>query len=116
MLALDTLKPYNDNYPKSENSKMTTKFSLSELSALKKLKDEGSILTSKIPDKNETEFLSDRVIAGMSVYKKLIKKDLCFITEEEPLILDDGEEFEFTPSIELTDEGQKVISELVFPF
>lgn len=40
--------------PKSDNSKMTTKFSLSELSALKRLKDEGSILTSKIPDKNET--------------------------------------------------------------
>lgn len=101
---------------KLENIKMKTTFSLSELSALKRLKDEGIILTSKVPDKNETEFLSDRVISGMPVYNKLIKKDLCFITEEEPLILDDGEEFEFTPSIELTDEGLKVISELVFPF
>lgn len=101
---------------KLENIKMKTTFSLSELSALKRLKDEGSILTSKVPDKNETNFLSDRVISGMSVYKKLIKKEICFITEEEPLILEDGEEFEFTPSIELTDEGRKVISELVFPF
>ncbi len=102
--------------PKSENAKMTIKFSLSELSALKRLKDEGSILISKIPDKNETEFLSDRIISGMSVYKKLIKKELCFITEEDPIIFEDGEEFQFTPSIELTDEGQKVVDELVFSF
>ena len=48
----------------------------------------------------------------MTTYKKLIKKGLCFITEEDPVILDNGEEFFFTPSLELTEEGYELIKRM----
>lgn len=95
---------------------MNVKLSLPEISALKRLKDEGGIIITKIPDKNETEFYFDRVISGMGVYKKLIKKELCFITEEEPFMLDDGSFFDFTPMMCLTEQGEKLVSEIIFPF
>ena len=37
----------------------------------------------------------------MTMFKKLEKKGLVMFTEEEPIQLDDGTWFEFTPSIEI---------------
>ena len=84
------------------------KFSEAEKAALKTLSEKGAIVLNTIPDKNEKDCV-DLITAGMTTYKKLIKKGLCFITEEEPIILDDGEEFLFTPSIELTEDGVQLV-------
>lgn len=91
---------------------MSHKFTESEMSALSQLSQQRSILISQIPDKNINDHL-DGLTAGMTTYKKLIKKGLCFITEEDPILFDD-EEFHFTPSIELTEEGESLIKTLSF--
>ena len=88
---------------------MTSTFTKAEIAALKKLKSEESFLISCIPEKNSKDWNED-LVAGMSAYKNLIKKDLCFFTEEEPLILDDGEEFDFTPSAYLTEKGLVLVN------
>lgn len=77
---------------------MSDKLTKSENAALNKLKNEESFLISQIPENNSKDW-NDDLVAGMPAYKSLIKKDLCFFTEEEPVTLDDGEEFEFTPSL-----------------
>lgn len=41
------------------------------------------------------------VIPGRAIFNKLIKKDLCYETIEDPM--EDGTEF--TPTIDLTDKG-----------
>lgn len=90
------------------------KFSESEMAALKTLSEKGGgIILTQIPDKNEKDFMGF-ITAGMTTYKKLIKKGLCFITEEEPLILDNGEEFLFTPSVEFTEEGLNLMKRINF--
>lgn len=86
-------------------------FSEAEISALRRLKAERSILISKIEDKTLKDCLGS-IIPGMNIYKKLIKKNICLLTEEDPIILDDGEEFQFTASIELTDEGEALLNKM----
>lgn len=82
---------------------MKPQLSKNELTALFILKNEGgSMLTSKIPDKNEREYWSGETIPGLQVYKKLEKKGLVLFTEEEPM--EDG--FVFTNEVYLTDEGK----------
>lgn len=90
-----------------------SKLSESEIAALRELSQKGGVITSRIPDKNEKDFMGF-ITAGMTTYKKLIKKGWCFITEEDPLVLDNGEEFEFTPTVELTDEGINAIKGISF--
>jgi hypothetical protein len=48
------------------------------------------------------------IIPGRSIFNKLIKKDLCYETIEDPM--EDGTEF--TPSIDLTDKGVAMCHEL----
>lgn len=86
-------------------------FSDTEIVALTTLSEKGGLILSSIPDKNEKDFIG-MITAGMTTYKKLIKKGLCFITEEDPVILDNGEEFFFTPSLELTEEGYELIKRM----
>jgi len=86
-------------------------FSEAEISALRRLKAERAILISKIEDKTLKDCLGS-IIPGMNIYKKLIKKNICLLTEEDPIILDDGEEFQFTASIELTDEGEALLNKM----
>lgn len=86
-------------------------FSEAELSALRRLKTERAILISQIEDKTQKDCLGS-IIPGMSIYKKLIKKNICLLTEEDPIILDDGEEFQFTASIELTSEGEDLLDKM----
>lgn len=86
------------------------KLSESEFRALEILQENGgAVLIYQVPDKNEKD-LYGWILPGLNVYKKLDKKGLVVITEEEPIILDDGEEFTFTPMIELTDEGKEVLT------
>lgn len=92
---------------------MITTLTKSEIAALKKLKAEDSFLISQIPEKNSKDW-NDDLVAGMSTYKSLIKKDLCFFTEEEPLILDGGEAFDFTPSVYLTEKGLVLVDSMDF--
>lgn len=59
----------------------------------------GSVLVTSIPEKNVHGVFG--MEPGMTVFKKLAKKGLVIITEEEPVELDDGTWFEFTPSVDL---------------
>jgi hypothetical protein len=79
-----------------------------EYEALKFLVDNsGAVLITAIGDKNETDVFGD-VIPGMRVYKRLAKSGHVLFTEEEPIDLGDGEMFEFTPMVELTESGRKL--------
>jgi hypothetical protein len=78
---------------------------MSQLSAMEKealewLKGKGgSVLITAVPEKNVRGVFG--LEPGLTIFKKLAKKGLVIITEEEPVQLDDGTWFEFTPSIEL---------------
>jgi len=74
--------------------------SSTEHEALDWLRGEGgSVLVSRIPEKNERGVFG--IEPGMTIFKKLAKKGLVIITEEEPFQLEDGTWFEFTPSVDL---------------
>lgn len=60
----------------------------------------GCVLVTAIPDKNEAGLFGEKM-AGMPVFKKLDKRGLVVLTEEDPM--EDG--FQFTPMAELTDAG-----------
>lgn len=64
----------------------------------------GSLLVSSIPDKNENTALG--MEPGIRVYQKLDKRGLVVLTEEDPIEIN-GEEFTFTSSAEITDEGRE---------
>lgn len=71
-----------------------------EVAALEWLKGQGgSVLISSIPEKNTRGVFG--MEPGLTIFKKLAKKGLVIITEEEPFQLDDGTWFEFTPSVDL---------------
>lgn len=77
------------------------KLSTAETSALRILSDHGNaMLISSVPDKNYTDEFGG-VIPGVGIYKKLDRKGLVLITEEEA----DSEGFVFTPQIELLEPG-----------
>ncbi len=79
----------------------------SEKKALRLLAREISLLVTSVPDKNEKDVFGD-ITPGVGVYRKLIKKGLVFETEED--IMEDG--FQFTPSYELTEAGEKLAKTL----
>lgn len=86
-----------------------------EVRALEILQDSGgSLLVSKIPDKNERDVFGS-ITPGHSVYAKLAKRDLCFYSEEQPLDLpgDPLDGFTFTPEVYITDEGREAIGKPV---
>ena len=81
-----------------------------EIRALELLvENENSLLVTNVPEKNEKD-LYGWVFPGMNVYRKLEKKELVIITEEEPFTFDDGFEFEFTEMIEITKAGKSALS------
>lgn len=82
-------------------------FTAAELQALKWLKENFSILVTRIEDKNRKDLFGD-IVPGMSCFKKLAKKGFCFQTIEEPT--EDG--FLFTESIELTEIGEQLVKTL----
>lgn len=87
-------------------------FSEAQLVALQKARE--TVLTSKIEDCTEKDVFGDPV-PGHSVFRKLIKMGLVFETEEDPITLDNGEIFEFTPTYELTDEGLAQLEAALHP-
>lgn len=75
--------------------------SKNEFSALEFLVVNGAVLVTRIPEENEKDIYGN-VIAGIRVYRKLNKRGLVIITDEEP----DENGFEWTPQIEITEEGK----------
>lgn len=85
------------------------KLSDAEITALELIQAAGgSMLVSNIPDKSGRGVFG--VEPGTGVYKKLEKKGLVFFTEEEPMEVN-GEMFEFTPSVYITEAGQIALKE-----
>ena len=71
-----------------------------EVAAVEWLKGRGgSVLISAVSEKNTRGVFG--MEPGLTVFKKLEKKGVVIITEEEPLLLPDGTWFQFTPSIDL---------------
>jgi hypothetical protein len=71
-----------------------------EEEALEWLKGKGgSVPITAVPEKNVRGVFG--LEPGLTIFRKLAKKGLVIITEEEPVQLEDGTWFEFTPSIEL---------------
>lgn len=84
------------------------KLSRNQERALLALRDNDGVLISRIPESNEKDEFGD-VIPGIMVYKSLDKIGLVLITEEDPILFDgDDDEFLFTPSVCLTDEGRNL--------
>ncbi len=84
-------------------------FSEAQEKALRMAND--GILTSLVPDRTEKDVFGFPE-PGVAVFRKLIKDGFVFETEEDPITLDNGTVFEFTPSYYLTDEGEKALAEL----
>lgn len=78
-------------------------FSEAESIALRLAND--GVLINSIPDKT---IMFDGFVEtpGAGVFKKLIKKGLVFITEEDEIELPDGTMFDFTPSYCLSEAGE----------
>lgn len=91
---------------------MSHKLSRNQERALLNLRDNDGVLISLIPESNEKDEFGD-VIPGIGVYKSLDKLGLVLITEEDPVLFDgEDEEFLFTPSICLTDDGRSLANVL----
>lgn len=87
---------------------MPTELSEAEYEALAYLvANSGAVLITAIGDKNETGLFGE-LVPGMRVYKRLAKAGHVLFTEEEPIDLGDGEMFDFTPMVEITDSGRKL--------
>jgi hypothetical protein len=59
----------------------------------------GSVLITAVSEKNTRGVFG--MEPGLTVFKKLAKKGLVLITEEEPFQLEDGTWFTYTPSIDI---------------
>ena len=81
----------------------------SEYEALKFLADNcGSVLITDIGNKTETDVFGFK-IPGIRIYKKLAKAGHVLFTEEESIDIGDGEPFDFTPMVEITDTGRQLL-------
>ncbi|MBI6883088.1 hypothetical protein [Pseudomonas putida] len=87
--------------------------SSAEISALKWIRKGAGTEVSRIEEKASESMWGD-VVPGMAVFKRLEKKGLCYQTLEDPILLDeeDGETFEFSSTMELTDEGLALVKRL----
>jgi hypothetical protein len=90
---------------------MSQKLSEAEHNGLAMLiQNGGSILVSRISETN-SKGLYGEIEPGMPVFRRMAKKGWCFETEEDPTEMKDGDGntfiFEFTPSIEITPEGEE---------
>lgn len=65
-------------------------------------------------DTKTTQDVFGSPIPGLRVFRKLEKKGLCFETEEDPMFLNEGDEeaFQFSSTMELTDEGLELVRRL----
>lgn len=84
---------------------MTDKLSEAEILALENARK--VILITDVPSRNERDVFGQNQ-PGMSVYKRLEKRGLLIITEEDSILIED-EEFTFTSSVEITDEGKEAL-------
>lgn len=84
-----------------------------EIVALKWIRKGVGTFVHNIDAKTTKDVFGDP-IPGMGVFKKLEKKGLCFQTEEDALFLNEGdtEAFQFSSTMELTDEGLELARKL----
>lgn len=91
-----------------------TDLSENEIDAMLWLGCRLSVLVYNIEDKTERDAVG-LITPGMNLFRKLIKKGLCFQTIEDPVkFTDDPNEvpFTFSESIELTEEGEQLVNAL----
>jgi hypothetical protein len=78
-----------------------------EIAALRWIKNGTGTEVWRIEAKTGKDMFGNPV-PGMAIFRKLEKKGLCYPTVEEPVLLADGEPFEFSSTMELTDEGLRL--------
>lgn len=85
------------------------KLSSGELDALSWLVRNDGVLITGIPEKTEVDCIGC-VTPGMNMFRKLEKKGLAFLTEEDPIFPEDHELYDpediWTPSLYLTEKGR----------
>jgi hypothetical protein len=77
-----------------------------EITAIQWLKSSVATFVYNIEPKTSQD-MHGCPVPGMAIFRKLEKKGLCYQTIEDPIFLEEGdtEPFEFSPTMELTDEG-----------
>lgn len=77
-----------------------------ELNAIVWIKTSTAPFVYNIEAKSSRDVFGNPV-PGMTIFRKLEKKGLCYQTIEDPIFLNEGDEvpFEFSPTMELTEEG-----------
>jgi len=60
----------------------------------------GQVLISTVPDRDEYDVIGGW-LPGLARFKRLEKRYHVYITEEEPIVLDEGDILELTPSLVL---------------
>lgn len=85
--------------------------SSAEIVALRWIKKGVGTQVWRIEPKSSEDMWGDP-IPGMGVFKRLEKKGLCYQTVEDTITLDNGEEFEFSSTMELTEEGLELARKL----
>ena len=77
----------------------------SHIEALRILQNKGgTLLVSQIPDSNETGVFGIEMY-GIRTYRALEKLKLVLFTVEEPMEMEEGVYFQFTPSCDITQAG-----------
>lgn len=75
-----------------------------EITALETLAKDDGMLISQLPDHTSISGVFGR-IPGLPIYQKLVKRGLALITDEEPVVWDDGSVYHPTPGIYITEDG-----------
>ena len=83
--------------------------SVAEFAALELMVRSSGVLDSRVESRSERDPVFDLVIPGRGVFRAPERKGLCFCTEEDPLMLDNGEMFEFTPTWNVTEDGETAL-------
>lgn len=86
---------------------ITRKFSEAEELALRWAHE--GVLISRLTERVQKDVFGGIDNPGEQIIRKLVKEDLIFVTEEDPILVH-GEPFEFTPSLGLTDKGEAVFA------
>jgi hypothetical protein len=93
---------------------LPAKLSESEVDGLLWLGSRLSVTVYRVPDKTERDAVGI-ITPGMNLFKRLISRGMCFQTIEDSIrFTDDPDEepFTFSESIELTEEGDRLVAEL----
>ena len=87
--------------------------SAAEMAALEMVRAAGGELLEYRVGDVTTKDVFGRPVPGIAVFRKLVKAGYLYLTIEDPVELDDGSTFEFTPSFCMTEVGEGALVSVV---